>query len=138
MAMKPAAPTKAPAKKAAAKPTPAKKAAAKQASPKKKVARPPVGFTRNPRGVVLVPSDNAMSVVTPASRLREGLARAQDEIKESLQEIAALMTMDFEVAEIELSISFSADGKFLGFGVGGATSIKVKIKPVEANADSDT
>ena len=64
-----------------------------------------------------------------ASKLREGLAAAQDDIKQSLQEIAAIMTMDFEIAEIELSMSFSAKGEFLGFGVGGAASIKVKIKP---------
>jgi len=72
-----------------------------------------------------------MSLI-PATKLRKGLAAAQTEIKESLQEIATLLTLDFEVSEIELSISFSADGKFLGFGVGGATSIKVKIRPIEA------
>lgn len=41
------------------------------------------------------------------------------------------MTMDFEVSEIELSMSFSAKGEFLGFRIGGAASIKVKIKPVQ-------
>lgn len=74
--------------------------------------------------------------LTPASKLRKGLTAAQTEIKESLQEIATLLTHDFEVSEIELSISFSADGKFLGFGVGGATSIKVKIRPVEWEDDA--
>lgn len=74
--------------------------------------------------------------LTPASKLRKGLTAAQTEIKESLQEIATLLTHDFEVSEIELSISFSADGKFLGFGVGGATSIKVKIRPIEWEDDA--
>ena len=73
----------------------------------------------------------AKSKPVPASKLREGLAAAQDDIKQSLQEIATIMTMNFEVAEIELSMSFSAKGEFLGFGVGGAASIKVKIKPVQ-------
>ena len=57
------------------------------------------------------------------------MAKAQSEIRESLQEITAALSMNFEISEIELSISFSADGKFLGFGVGGATSLKIKIRP---------
>lgn len=118
-----AAPTKkaAPAKCAAARPTPAKNA----------LAAAPTGYATNPRGLVLVPQASVKSSVTPASKLREGMAKAQTEIRESLQEIAATLSMDFEISEIELSISFSADGKFLGFGVGGATSLKIKIKPSE-------
>jgi hypothetical protein len=124
-------------KRAAAKKAPAKKTVAKRAPAKKAIAAPPAGYSRNPRGTLLVPSGKAKGSITPASKLRAGITKAQDEIKESLQEIATLMTMDFEVAEIELTISFSADGKFLGFGVGGATSIKVKIKPIEAKAEGD-
>lgn len=124
-------------KRAAAKKAPAKKKVAKRAPTKKAIAAPPAGYSRNPRGTLLVPAGKAKGSITPASKLRAGIAKAQDEIKESLQEIATLMTMDFEVAEIELAISFSADGKFLGFGVGGATSIKVKIKPIETKAEGD-
>jgi hypothetical protein len=35
----------------------------------------------------------------------------------------------FDINEIEIAISFSAEGKFLGFGVGGAASITLRIKP---------
>jgi hypothetical protein len=120
-------------KGAAAKKPAVKKAAAKKPQPKKKIGAPPPGYTINPSGTMLVPAFATRRSTTPASKLREGISKAQSEIKESLQEIAALMTMDFEVAEIEFSISFSADGKFLGFGVGGSTAIKIKIKPIEDN-----
>lgn len=117
----------APAKRAAA----AKKAAsAKKAAPAKKaIVIAPPGYATNPKGFVLVPADAVKNAVTPASKLREGLTKAQAEIRESLHEIATTLSMDFEISEIELSISFSADGKFLGFGIGGATSLKIKIKP---------
>jgi hypothetical protein len=87
--------------------------------------------------MVLVPQAIVTGAVTPAGKLKEGMAKAQSEIRESLQELASVLTMDFEISEIELSISFSADGKFLGFGIGGATSIKVKIKPVGQSGRSE-
>lgn len=105
--------------------TPAKKAAPARTAN----ATPPPGYTPNNMGVLLVPQDYAATKVTPASKLKEGMAKARYEIRESLHELAATLTMDFEISEIELAISFSAEGKFLGFGIGGATSIKVKIKP---------
>ena len=117
------------AKKAAAKPV-AKKAAGRL------VKSAPPGWKQNAGGLVLVEERLNSTSLTPASKLRKGLSAAQAEIKESLQEIATLLTLDFEVSEIELSISFSADGKFLGFGVGGATFIKVKIRPIEDDGDA--
>jgi hypothetical protein len=32
---------------------------------------------------------------------------------------------------MEVEVSFSADGKFMGFGVGGATSFKISVGPAE-------
>ncbi len=125
-------------KKAMAKPV-VKKAMAKPAAKKPAgglVKTAPSGWKRNAGGLVLVGERINFVSLTPASKLRKGLSAAQAEIKESLQEIATLLTLNFEVAEIELSISFNADGKFLGFGVGGATSIKVKIRPVEEEDDA--
>lgn len=128
------------AKKAVAKKPAAKKAVAKKPAANKGAGRlikpAPPGWKHNTGGVVLVEERISSVSLTPASKLRKGLTAAQTEIKESLQEIATLLTHDFEVSEIELSISFSADGKFLGFGVGGATSIKVKIRPIEWEDDA--
>lgn len=98
------------------------------------VGVPPPGYSISSDGLLFVPSSSKKTSITPASKLRDGITKAKNEIRQSLQEIAALMAMDFEVSEIEFSVSFSADGKFLGFGVGGAASIKVKIKPVEHDA----
>ena len=39
------------------------------------------------------------------------------------------MAEPYEITEIEFNASFSADSKFMGFGVGGAASIKIKIAP---------
>ena len=137
--MKNAAAKKAVTKKAVDKKAMVKPAATKLAATKKagRLVKPaPLGWKKNAGGVVLVEERLSSTSLTPASKLRKGLSAAQAEIKESLQEIATLLTLDFEVSEIELSISFSADGKFLGFGVGGATSIKVKIRPVEDAGDA--
>lgn len=101
---------------------------------KKMIGAPPSGYSLSSDGLLIIPSSSKKSSITPASKLRDGITKAKNEIRQSLQEIASLMTMDFEVSEIEFSVSFSADGKFLGFGVGGAASIKVKIKPVEHDA----
>ena len=117
----------------AAKPSMRKTSVVKMAA-KKMIGIPPSGYSISSDGLLLVPSSSKKSSITPASKLRDGITKAQNEIRQSLQEMAMLMTMDFEVSEIEFSVSFSADGKFLGFGVGGAASIKVKIKPVEQDA----
>jgi len=76
---------------------------------------------------VLVPG-NATPI--PVSKFREGFKRAKPEITSIIDEFTSTMTESYNITEIELSVSFSADGKFMGFGIGGAASIKIKIKPV--------
>ena len=103
-----------------------------------RINSPTPGYSKPHGSVVLVPetmkeSKSSSAASKPkavaASKIRAGITSAQTEIKQSLQDIAAMMSMEFEVSEIELSLSFSANGEFMGFGVGGAASIKVKIKP---------
>ena len=65
----------------------------------------------------------------PPNKLRAGFAIAKSEIKQMLSDIAGTMTGEYIIGEIGLTASFSADGKFLGFGVGGAGSITIKIIP---------
>lgn len=98
----------------------------------KQVTHP--GYIQN-RGGVLVPVGHENSeVVVPASKLSAGIEASKEQIKKSLQNITSIFTQDFEVAEVELSVSFSAEGKFLGFGGGGAMSLKIKIKPLNTEA----
>ncbi|HHQ4453414.1 hypothetical protein V6S06_13460 [Aeromonas hydrophila] len=87
----------------------------------------PPGYTES-KGGLYVPDDGSSSYVA-TGKLQAGIESAKEQIKGTLKNIASLFTQDFEVSEIELSVTFSADGKFLGFGTGGAMSAKVKIRP---------
>ena len=124
-------------KKAATKAT-VKKAAVKPAS--KKVTATRFGGKAEPgfkpsKGGILVPEGNNSPSYVTTGKLQAGIESAKDQIKGTLQNIASVFTQDFEVSEIELSVTFTADGKFLGFGTGGAMSVKVKIHP---SKESDT
>jgi hypothetical protein len=106
---------------------PKKKVAVKTAAAKKKImAKPPAGYSETDSGLV-VPTD--LSQPIPATKLRAGFNKAKTEINSLIKEIASTMTESYSISEIELTASFSADGKFMGFGVGGAASIKIKITP---------
>lgn len=103
-------------------------ASRKKATPKrkKKVSRKAPGYKRSRSGI-LVP-DSVAAPVAPY-KIVSGLSSAKQEITALLDEIVSTMTDEYSISEIELSASFSADGKFLGIGVGGATSITIRIKP---------
>jgi hypothetical protein len=107
----------------------AKKPAAKKASAKKVAAKRlkplPAGYVLRPGTKLVVPSS---SVVEP-SKIRKGLAKAKDEIDGLIQEIVDISTTEYEVAEIEFAASFSADGKFMGVGVGGSATVTFRIRP---------
>ncbi|MDZ7660928.1 hypothetical protein [Thiohalophilus sp.] len=104
-----------------------KKAASKK-SAKKKIAKKPAGYKRSSGGVY-VPDKTQTPV--PVSKLRQGYSKAKDEINSIAEEIISTMTDDYFVSEIEFAASFSADGKFLGIGVGGAATVTIRIKPDE-------
>ena len=84
-----------------------------------------------PGSELLVPNSLKVKSVVSASKLQAGLNASKEQIKETLHNLTSIFVQDFEVAEIELSVGFNADGKFLGFGVGGDLSIKVKIRPTK-------
>jgi len=112
-------------KKAVVKKAVAKKAVA-AAAKKKAIRKTPPGYELNESGLY-TPSGTSKPV--PASKLRAGFKKAKKEINSIIEEIASTMTESYVISEIELSASFNADGKFMGFGVGGAATIKIKIKP---------
>eukprot|EP01107_Rhizomastix_libera_P010911 TRINITY_DN28247_c0_g1_i1.p2 TRINITY_DN28247_c0_g1~~TRINITY_DN28247_c0_g1_i1.p2 ORF type:complete len:147 (-),score=13.75 TRINITY_DN28247_c0_g1_i1:252-692(-) len=113
----------------------ATKPAAKAAAPRKASfgTVPEPGYKES-KGGVLVPENSESTSYVTTGKLQAGIEGAKDQIKGTLKNIASVFTQDFEVSEIELSVTFTADGKFLGFGTGGAMSIKVKIRPTK---DSD-
>jgi hypothetical protein len=83
------------------------------------------GFKRH-RGGLLVPSESA--AVVPPSKITAGLIAAKEQLSEMLEELTNFAG-GFHLSEVELQVSFSADGKFLGVGVGGATSITLRVEP---------
>jgi len=66
-----------------------------------------------------------------AAALKRGFERARDEIAGMCDEISALMTSQYNVGKVELTVSFNAAGEFIGFGSGGVASIKITIIPSE-------
>ncbi len=64
-----------------------------------------------------------------AAALKRGFERAKDEIAGMCDEISTLMTGRYNIGEVELTVSFNAAGEFIGFGAGGAASIKITIIP---------
>jgi hypothetical protein len=64
-----------------------------------------------------------------AAALKKGIERAKDEIVGMCDEISSLMASRYNIGKVELTVSFNAGGEFIGFGVGGAASIKITIIP---------
>jgi hypothetical protein len=93
---------------------------------KKKAVKKPSGYVAVGEGII-VPEGVAKAV--PPSKLLSGFKKAKKEINGMVDEIIDTMTEEYIISEIEFTASFSADGKFMGFGVGGAASIKIKIAP---------
>lgn len=73
-------------------------------------------------------SSREEKVVNPA-KLLSGLETSKTQIRKQLQQVAEMLGQDDEVVEIEVALSFNSEGKFIGFGEGGAASIKVKVQP---------
>ena len=63
------------------------------------------------------------------SLLQKGLKKSAQEMNSTLDSIIKILSKDRYINEIELTLGFNAEGKFLGFGAGGDVSIKVKLSP---------
>lgn len=115
--------------KKTAKNVPGKKYAKKKA--KKKVAKKkplPPGFKKNVGGLIVPSEVDSIDTVVEPSRLAEGVRSAKREVRSLIDELEDFAE-GYDVSEVSLEVSFSADGKFLGVGVGGATSLGLKLTP---------
>lgn len=99
----------------------AKKKVAKKKISKKIVIKKYPAMARTEKGLY-VPEG-----LVKSSPLQKGIKKAAQEINSTIDNI--LKTLSRDVIEIELTLGFSADGKFMGFGAGGDMSIKVKLDP---------
>jgi hypothetical protein len=67
----------------------------------------------------------------PAGKFQAGFEKAIKEIGHLIASIAPLKHYA-SIKELELTVSFRADGKFIGFGIGGAASLLIRIDPSAA------
>jgi len=70
----------------------------------------------------------------PPGKLKIGFDKAKKEISRMVRDIVTLFETSGYIKEVVLTVSFSADGKFMGFGIGGATSITIRIDTTLNNA----
>ena len=106
----------------------ARKASKKAAKRARKKYREPGYYRRRGSGLLVPESTDGQSQLVPASKLEKGVADAKDRMKDIIYDIASTLDDEFELRDVEFQASFSADGKFLGFGVGGATSITLRVQ----------
>ncbi|MDD5170704.1 MAG: hypothetical protein PHN75_17950 [Syntrophales bacterium] len=71
------------------------------------------------------------ATAVPAYKLKKGFEAAKAEIYEMIDTISGTMAESFNVSEVEIAVSFNSDGKFIGFGDGGAATIKIRIAPAD-------
>jgi hypothetical protein len=82
-------------------------------------------------GIFEVQKRSKEPVPAKVSAVTKGMKEAQKQIKSLVKEFADILFQQYKITEIELTLAFSAKGAFLGIGVGGEASIKVKISPIE-------
>jgi hypothetical protein len=101
-------------------------------STKRTLAAPPPGYAFGGSSALVVPNPRR-PVTNPVepSKIRRGLSEAKRQLDETLQSILDSFGGPYEITEIKVIASFSADGKFLGFGVGGAASMEITICPCQ-------
>ncbi len=96
---------------------------------KRQLANPaPSGYRESPSGLIV---PDAKSEPVSPTKFAKGLKSAKFAIKETISGFTDFMTQDMVISEIEFSVSFSAKGEFLGFGIGGDASVKIKICPLK-------
>ena len=105
----------------------ANKKAKRKAKKKSAKSSIPAGYQKTSAGL-LAPTGSSTGTPVKPAKIESGLSKARGEIDSLIVSLGDL-TDGYSVKEIELAVSFSADGKFLGVGVGGATSIKMRFAP---------
>jgi hypothetical protein len=69
--------------------------------------------------------------------MKKGLVAARSALIETLHELAVLTDRSFVVKDLEIEASFDAQGYFLGFGPGGAATVKIRITPTLETPHTD-
>ncbi len=104
-------------------------------TPARRSKRVPLGYLQSAGGLLIPAKVIEQLTPVPPDKIRSGLSKARTEIQKLMEALSEL-TEGYTVSEIELAASFNADGKFLGIGVGGATTIKVRFRPEDDSGSS--
>ena len=115
-----------------------------QERPRRSFGGPPGGerndFDRPPRRTFRRPEESpgrseggerADSLVQPRA-LARGLGEARQALAEVVDALASERAGTMEVETVEAPVSFAADGRFLGFGRGGAATMVVTLTALDA------
>ena len=94
--------------------------------------RAPAPFA--PRGQAPAPSVAAAPSCVNAQQLKAGIGQANKALAEVIEQFGHTLRGDYDIGAIEVTVSFGEDGRFLGFGAGGAASMKLSLTPLDAEA----
>lgn len=83
-----------------------------------------------PRSEARAPVASAVSV----QQLKAGIGQANRALAEVVEQFGTTLHGDYDIGAIEVSVSFGADGRFMGFGSGGAASMKLSLTPLDAES----
>jgi hypothetical protein len=78
----------------------------------------------------VVPRRAAGETVSPY-KLRKGIEAAKKDINDMIETISLALTDSPHVEDVELTVSFGPDGRLVGFGAGGAATIKIRFSPAK-------
>lgn len=66
-------------------------------------------------------------------KLKDGIKQANKALAEVIEQFGEGIQGDYDISQLEAQVSFGADGRFLGFGQGGAVSFSLTITPLDAD-----
>lgn len=101
--------------------------ATKKVPAKKRQPKVSDGHRKDLTTGIYLPTDTSSQKPIAPTKMKKGITAAKKQISVLLDQFQG-MTDGYSLDEIELQASFSADGKFMGIGVGGATTITLRFK----------
>lgn len=70
----------------------------------------------------------------PLARLKNGVRDANRALAEVVEQFGHTLEGGYDISALEVTVSFADDGRFLGFGKGGAASMTLSITPVDSES----
>ena len=106
-------------------------------------ARDPAPREQRPPARPATPARASQPLPLSAGKLRHGLTAAQRALNEVFATLGGKGRAAVQISEVQATVSFDAEGSFIGFGSGGVASMVLTVQPhqpaapTEAVASSD-